>query len=123
MWNTHPAARSPGFSFGCWFFISGRRGFSSRDSAALSRLSQNLISGQFTVSSKHIMKIISTSLHMISQRHTKPNATCYPQIPSFSYYLLFSAGLNLKTCVCKQTRTNTKEPKQSINTGRTTKIC
>lgn len=76
--------------------------FSSRLSAALSRLSQNLISGQFTVSSKYTVKIINALLPMISQCHTKLNASPHPQISSFSYSLLFSTGLNLQTCMCKQ---------------------
>lgn len=36
---------------------------------------------------------------MISQHHTKPNATCYPQIPSFSYYLLFCWSKSEDMCV------------------------
>lgn len=118
-WNTHPAVISPSFSSGCRCSSSGRRGFSSRDVAALSRLSQNLISGQFTASSKHTAKIINTLLCMISLCHTRPNATRHPQISSFSYYLLFSAGLNLKTWMCKQRagQTQTHLSSQQIQGG------
>lgn len=90
------------FQFELLFFQVWSLRFSSRYSASLSRLSQNSISGQFTVSSKYTVKIINASLPTISQCHTKLNASPHPQISSFSYSLLFSAGLNLRTCMCKQ---------------------